>query len=674
LEEGEDDLILKCRVSKEDAKGNIEHLATYASNLLAVLFNVYSQTLPQYRGTMLQCINSYLSIMPEKDIKDTFSRVSQALDSAIEEESHADASSNHLGKNQNTQQQESKMPPLSQTLMDIVITMTIYLPRDTFAALFSMAANIVTSSNHKQLQKKTYKFIPRLAESQMGRHALEERNEELQQLLLASTETVAPNARRDRLAAIAKVVESMPSTDLHFIPAILPEVVIGTKETNEKARGAAYDLLITMGEKMHGGGIIRNSMVKDMPADAPSVPATLEEYFTMVSAGLAATAPHMVSATITAITRILYEFRTSISEQTVLSLLDLMDMFLQNSNREIVRSVLGFVKVSVISLPVPVMQPRLKALIPNLMVWSHEHKAHFKAKVKHIIERMIRRFGLEVVERFTPEEDKKLIANIRKTRDRNKRKKGAAEGIEEEVEDQLDGNRKPKFESEYDEALFGSDSDDSNAPSDMERDSLHMRGQNNKRSARRNEAYIQEDEDEPLDLLDKRSIGNISSTKPFKQQKAVPKSRRNAKMDLDGKLVINEDDSDIGAENNKIATMDENPGDGSLEGGINAYIDAINSRDAARRGRGGRLKFTNKRPTQEVEMDIDDDADEPFRMKRQVISTMKGHASTRSDRGGRFSSGRGGIKSFKSQRKGLGVMKGKGGKIEKSPRRMKFRR
>jgi ribosomal RNA-processing protein 12 len=61
-----DDLILQRRISKEAAKGNLLHLGGFASNLLAVLFNVYSQTLPHYRGFILQCINAYLSITPEK--------------------------------------------------------------------------------------------------------------------------------------------------------------------------------------------------------------------------------------------------------------------------------------------------------------------------------------------------------------------------------------------------------------------------------------------------------------------------------------------------------------------------------------------------------------------------------------------------------------------------------
>jgi len=64
-----------------------------------------------------------------------------------------------------------------------------------------------------------------------------------------------------------------------------------------------------MGEKMKSGGTVINSKVTHMPSDAPNVTATLDEYVTMVSAGLAGSTPHMISASITALTRILYQFK-----------------------------------------------------------------------------------------------------------------------------------------------------------------------------------------------------------------------------------------------------------------------------------------------------------------------------------------------------------------------------
>lgn len=64
--DGSEDLLVQARISRSQAKQNLEHLAGFAGNMLAVLFNVYSQTLPQYRGTILRTINAYLSIVSEK--------------------------------------------------------------------------------------------------------------------------------------------------------------------------------------------------------------------------------------------------------------------------------------------------------------------------------------------------------------------------------------------------------------------------------------------------------------------------------------------------------------------------------------------------------------------------------------------------------------------------------
>ena len=66
IETSEQELLLKQRTTKDDAQKNLNHLSSFAGNVLAVLFNVYSQTLPQYRSYILQCINAYLSITPEK--------------------------------------------------------------------------------------------------------------------------------------------------------------------------------------------------------------------------------------------------------------------------------------------------------------------------------------------------------------------------------------------------------------------------------------------------------------------------------------------------------------------------------------------------------------------------------------------------------------------------------
>lgn len=616
LIEEDDDLILQSRVTKSDAQNNLTYLGGFAGNLLAVLFNVYSQTLPQSRGPILQTINAYLSITPNNELVETFNRVSQMLASSLEETS----------KDQEKNKTQKSMPSTSHTLMDLVITMSVYLPRESFSPLFNISALIIVKDDDPQLQKKAYKLIPRLSESEIGQVALKERNEELQTLLLSSAEKVSVPARRDRLAAISALIPFIPDDSLHFIPSVLSEVVISCKEHNEKARTTAFDLLVLMGHKLNDakGQLIVNSKVAHMPPDAPSVPASIEEFFTMVSAGLAGSTPHMISASITAITRILYEFREFLTAEVLSDLVQTMDLFLTSNNREIVKSVLGFVKVCVISLPENLMLPRLPSMIPNLMVWSHEHKGHFRAKVKHILERMVRRFGVDLVTRNCPEADRKLINNIRKTKERSKKKKeaGKAAGGDEDDDDdddeedgdgQANGKRRSRFESEYDEALYSSDDSEAEGGGDGSDDEV-LGKSSSFSSSRKNKnkgsnAYIIEDEDEPLDLLDRRALASISSTKPGKLRKAGDGRRTKAKTDLDGKLILGQDSDN----ENDDAMVIDTPRDGAEESGVGAYVAALRGKDVGRRGQRGRLKFSNRRGSgggggddDGEEMDVDD--------------------------------------------------------------------
>jgi ribosomal RNA-processing protein 12 len=345
----------------------------------------------------------------------------------------------------------------------------------------------------------------------------------------------------------------------------------------------------------------------------------------------------MVSASITALTRLLHEFRAQLKEETITDLVQTMDLFLTSNNREIVGSVLGFVKECIISLPTELLMPRLQSLIPNLITWSHEHKAHFKVKVKHIFERMIRRVGVEVVERYTPEEDRKLITNIRKTKERNKKKRSAAEAGAEGGQP----DRRGRFESEYDEAVYGSGSEDESESDISDEEVLGRAAAKGQKAKQGSRQYIVEDEDEPLDLLDRRALAHVSSTKPSRARAAPETAQKKAKVDIDGKLVFNEEsDDDFMNFNDQGLTNGREPGDGTLEGGINAYVNAIKGKDAPQEGQRGKLKFKNKGTSGgDDEMEIDEGD--------IVAAKKKLSAGARGGRGGKQ----------KPMRRGLGAEK-----------------
>ena len=143
----------------------------------------------------------------------------------------------------------------------------------------------------------------------------------------------------------------------------------------------------------------------------------------MVAASLTST-PHMISATITALSRLIFDFHTDLAPETTSNLIGTINVFLDSNDREIVKSAIGFVKVAIVTLPAAQITPHLPDLIPSLLTWSSDHKNHFKLKIRHIFERLIRKFGLEAIAAEVGEDNQKFVNNIRKRQQRQKRKKG----------------------------------------------------------------------------------------------------------------------------------------------------------------------------------------------------------------------------------------------------------
>lgn len=190
-------------------------------------------------------------------------------------------------------------------------------------------------------------------------------------------------------------------------------------------------------------------------------------------------------------------------------------VFLTSANREIVKSTLGFIKLAVHSLPVDLLRPHLKDLVSALLRWSHDHKNHFKAKVRHIFERMIRRFGWDDVYSCAGEEEAgKVLLNIKKRKDRAKRKKSQMD-VDGDEEDEAEQGAKPTTTGDaFEDVLYGSESELDE--SDQEHHASHKAAsasrKNKKESGRVAGTRLRVDNDEPIDLL-RGATGNVTCKK-----------------------------------------------------------------------------------------------------------------------------------------------------------------
>lgn len=573
-----EDRLLSQELSIETAQSNVAYLSTKSSNLLAVLFNVFSQTAPESRGFVLETIDAYVSISSAEDLEATFNKVSVLLKNAFEEEASTPATPQQKGASK-----------LSVTMMDLVVAMAKYVPESSYHALFAIFSQTVNSSD-PLLQKRAYRIISKLIETPTGNSALKHFASDIENVIIQSTQSNNLGARAARLQAISAILTIIPDDHLFFIPAIMSEIILATKDANEKSRQQAFNVLLDMGKAMAKGGVIQNSKIPGFDTSTPDSQATLGEYFTMVSAGLAGGNQHMVSATITAISCIVYEFRETVDPELLVELASTVNLFLTSNSKEIVRSTIGFVKIATISLPEETVKPQLRELLQHLMRWSHEHTGHFKQKVKHIVERLIRRFGFETIEQNFPEEDKKLLTNIRKSKARAKRR-AAEDDNETEKKTKTHGNA-------YDDVLYDSESDASDDDEEVTE---------SKKGNKRSQQYIMESRDSPLDLLNQESLSHISSSKPTK---AGRKSNA-AAFEKDGKLHFSENGAD-----------EEDPLK-SITDGINAYVEAVRSGPV--RGQKNKFKFKRGAKAREAEGDEDQGNDELQKPRFDRTKVSKGN-------------------------------------------------
>jgi ribosomal RNA-processing protein 12 len=587
-------------LTKAQASQNLVFMSKFAVNYLAVFFNVFSQIAAMFRGFMADVIKAYLTVTSAEDINTTFKKVLAMLSQALE-------------SNEVTSNDPALPPPMSHTMLDLAIIMIPFLDTESAELLYNgTLTSLLAKENDPTLQKKGYKVLNHLMNCPNGRLVVSKNIQELQTYLLEATAACTPSAKKDRIKTLNEVVSLLPTSDLHFIPAILSEVVLASKDHNEKTRNFAFDLLVSMGNKMKAGGVVQNSRLEGFDASVPDASATLGEYFTMVTAGLAGTTAHMIGATVGALSRIFFEFKEELPVQIASELLQTINVLAASNNREIVKAAVGYVKVCIAVLDIGILQPQLGDIVRSLLKCQNQHRSHFKVKIRHLFERLIRRFDYESVAALVPEDDKKMIINIQKRRLRAKRRKNAtAAGSDDEDEDEVSARaaaKKGAFQDAYEEVLYGSESeidDDDSEDETLKAASaaLKQKNGNKKKPQTTTNAFIREDGEEgPLDFLDRSALGRISSSKPM-QRKVKSNKGAFAEGD-DGRLVINEPTAQQEAEEEEAEETED------------YYMQHITNPDGFVRDKRNRIKFKKGKDAVDDAMEVDDGEEGGKKAKR----------------------------------------------------------
>ena len=265
-------------------------------------------------------------------------------------------------------------------------------------------------------QKRAYKTLVEMCErNQSGVFLNAERIKEITLLL---TETVHSSsqvaARCMRMKCLKHVVDGIDDSLLPEIinnHKVLAETLLSLKDNNAKTREAAYQLLLAMATRQRG---------------------RLEQFLSVVTAALGAETAHLRSAAVMGLSRIVYEFawngkdedESESLQSTLPVLLSTVLVLINENSREVIKSVIGFVRICVAAMNREKLEPMIPELVPGLLSF-HKTKNRFRSKIKIILKRLVKYFGYEKLMPYVPESEQRLLVHIRKLDERQKRKKNA---------------------------------------------------------------------------------------------------------------------------------------------------------------------------------------------------------------------------------------------------------
>ncbi|KAI9209400.1 armadillo-type protein [Polychytrium aggregatum] len=588
----------------------LDRLKEYSTRFLATLCNNYSTVPPEFlesirsksKGQNLQvlyerenqhyeiAIKSFLKIADAEAIQNYFlNLVKTLLQSQTEQESLEGV--------------EKQIVQLrNYAMLDLLLILLPFLPEvkdgsapsqagDTPLSLFYKVLSGQLRDDDPTLQKKTYKALDHVISVLTHNPKLLDLDDLIENLIDPDVlSVVASGAKKSRIQCLMKVADAIPpkkkSLLLQFVPVVLSEVMLATKEASERARNTAFECLVAMGKKMMIYG--EEGKVKglwdmtvlskqletskgdddddeddddddDDEMEGSEQEVSLREYTMMIVAGLAGSTVHMQSAAISSLSRVVFEFHEHMADELVKELITTILYFMASPSKEIVKAVLGFVKVVIVTLRQELLEDHLEEICVSILAHSRDHKSHFKSKVRHIFERLVRRFSYEAIEGFVPEQDRKLLVNIRKRRERLKKKKALERADESEDDDPTAPGAKARAaerakkliaqssQRAFEDAVHGSESELDSDGEDLEQYLPERLRDGSSKSSQRGaaaETRIREDGD-IIDFLDSKVVSKVT-TAPTKKKTAAKDGSAKASFALgdDGRMIIEDEDDE----------------------------------------------------------------------------------------------------------------------------------
>ncbi|QDZ25086.1 NUC173 domain-containing protein [Chloropicon primus] len=505
------------------AKANLDAVASFAKNFLPLLFNLFVSSRPSERGQIYDAIAAFGTITDSETLdgfyKNILKRMANSLQTIQSEgdKSMRDASIEQQGM-----------------LMDIAAALVPGLKREALEKLLSIV-NVSIVYKDSGIQKKSYKLL----------FCMLKRSGDLKPTSILGIQESLSNAqgvcyapaKKNRLLCVRAMISIIDSRvedkekDQETMTAMVTEIVMCTKEKNSKTHKAALDLLADIASSFKG-----LESVNDGPLLEPGPLG----FINVVAGGLVASHPHMISATIVALTRLVYQYSDEIGPEVVMDVENAVSMLLKTKSREVVKSVLAFLSMYVTTIDGATLHGQLPKVIESLLIWANDTKNRFRLKIRHILEKVIRTLGIDEVTKYIPEEHLPLIRHIRKQKSQEKRKReGSVAGFS--VKTRETAGKRTTWTYMEDEA---NDMGDNVTSSKFGATTVRSSGTAVRKRARRDPGGGLNDlsTSEPANLLDNREMVKMNARNmPSRGDSDSEDDIQFKTRKKDGKLIIKDD-------------------------------------------------------------------------------------------------------------------------------------
>ncbi|PZC71281.1 hypothetical protein B5X24_HaOG213683 [Helicoverpa armigera] len=541
-----------------DNEADLQELGRFAKNYLPILLNIYmspakGSSAEGQRLAALETIQVYLTISEQSLREELFTNALQQLETSKD----------------NQFQRES--------ILDIIRALVLYQSSERIAKLFDdwvypLCETVLedpkkhkkakkenseqeTEGDNKKTElkyrekakilemehKKAYRILEEIFKSdkECCKQFLKDNYKKIKKLLMSSLNKVADSSKAARLRCIEHLINSTPflNAESKLLKSAIAESVICTKDINSKCRQCAFNLINSVGNvlKSQEGGMqaFVDMLTSGLTAPLPRIiSATLRAIasalfnfsedmgLNTVQTLLETVVEHMtnsnrevvaacmsflkVVATLRAIASALFNFSEDMGLITVQTLLETVVEHMTNSNREVVAACMSFLKVYTKVLPTDVLAGSLPLIFKTLSAMPEDCKRHSRLEIGYFLTKMLRKFGADTVEKLIPQTDDVMLRRLRNIRKMDNRKKRQKDG----QRDQSDGD------SDTDMPIKGTSKtlEDILKDSDSEMEFLDDEEERSKPKAKKakgkNQAWI---EDDPENIVDLADVGDIDT-------------------------------------------------------------------------------------------------------------------------------------------------------------------